>query len=267
MGRSWRLVATAASFVVFGAGGLIVNGLILSAIAVVCRDSMRRQRSARACIASSFRLFLGFMRFLRLVKFDIDVEAMKNLADERGTIVVANHPTLIDVVVLLAYVDQATCVVKEAVWRNPLLSWGVRIAGYIPNSDPQALIAACERSLQRNETLIIFPEATRTVPGTPLRLQRGAANIALRTNTALRLVHFKCEPTLLPKGDPWYRIPEQQPCFAMRVGGSVRARDFLRDGENISVAARRLTRALQEEFSKEICFDDRAGTRAQAAPN
>jgi 1-acyl-sn-glycerol-3-phosphate acyltransferase len=266
MGRSWRTLATGLSFIVFGFGSILMTALVLPALAITSADPSTRRRRARACIGASFRAFLRFIEALGLVRFDVD-DALKRLADESGSIIVANHPTLLDVVVLLAHLEQCNCVVKDGVWRNPILSLPVRAAGYITNGDPAALIAACETSLRRGEVLIIFPEATRTRPGQPIRLQRGAANVALRAGAMLRVVHIACEPALLAKGNPWYRVPERQPCFVMRVGGSVRARDFLGQGEMRGIAVRRLTRALQSELSKEIWRDERAGARAEATPH
>jgi len=267
MQRKWRVVATAISFAAFGAGATILTLTAGAGIALLVRRPERRRQLARACIRSMFRAFLWFMQFLRVLKLDVDAETRAALAAERGTVVVANHPSFVDVLVLIAHVEQSNCIVKEAVWRNPLLSWGVRLAGYIPNRDPETMLAACDAALRRNETLIIFPEATRTRPGEPIRLQRGAANIALRSDAAIRLVHFKCEPPLLAKGVRWYRVPERQPCLVMRVGGSVPARDFSRPGESRNAAARRLTFLLQQELSRDISFDERSGARAQTVVN
>ena len=267
MGRSWRLAATGFAFAVFGAGAVLVTTTALPAIALRSRDPARRQRLARSCIRAAFRAFVALLQFLRIVKIDVDADTVTMLAAERGTVVVANHPSFLDVLVLVAHIDQASCVVKEAVWRNPLLSRVVRMANYIPSGDPEALLLASERTLRRKETLIVFPEATRSLPGRPIRLQRGAANIALRADATLRFVHFSCEPPLLAKGDRWYHVPKQQPCLAMRAGGSVRARDFLLAGQQRNAAARRLTRALQRELSRDTSADERLGTRAQAAVN
>jgi 1-acyl-sn-glycerol-3-phosphate acyltransferase len=266
MGRSWRTFATSLSFVVFGLGALLMSALLLSAIAASSGDKIARRRRARACIGASFRLFLRFIEILGLVRFEIDA-TLKALADEGGSIIVANHPTLLDVVVLLAHLEQSNCVVKRALWRNPILSWPIRAAGYIPNDDPETLISASEDALRRHETLIIFPEATRTRTGQPVRLQRGAANIALRTGAPLRVVHIACEPALLTKGNPWYHVPARQPCFAMKVGVSVRARDVLGRKGIRGIAVRHLTRILQSELSKEIWRDERAGARAEATPH
>lgn len=252
LNRSWRLAATAICFVTFGVGGLIVAAVVFPVISLVSGTNAVRQHRTRAVVGITFRAFLWLMRVLGVANFDIEAGAREKLSSEHGTVVVANHPTLIDVIFLLGYVDQSNCVVKAALWKNPFLGLGVRSAGYIPNSDLETLMLECERTLRAGECLIVFPEATRTVPGQPIRLQRGAASIAVRAGAPVRIVHFKCEPPTLSKSDPWYRIPKTKPCYSMKVGGSLHARDFGREGEPYGVAARRLTRALHDELSRDV---------------
>ena len=265
MGRSWRFVATALAFAAFGVAAVLVNLLFFLPLRVLLPPGAARQRWARAGIRVSFKVFLQLVELLGVIKLDLDREALARL--DAGAVIVANHPTLLDVTVLLAYVKHASCVVKPSLWRNPFLSGALRAASYIPSNDPEQLLRDCDSALESGESLIVFPEATRSVPGEPLRLQRGAATIALNSDAVLTIVHLRCEPVLLTKGDPWYRIPARRPCLAARVGASVRARDFQRSGANRSVAARHLTLALQHELSKEIQLDARAGAGAQTATN
>jgi 1-acyl-sn-glycerol-3-phosphate acyltransferase len=171
---------------------------------------------------------------------------------------------LLDVVVLLAYVKQASCVVKSRVWRNPFLFAAVRATNYVRSGDPTQLLRDCAAALARNEPLIVFPEATRSVPGEPLHLQRGAATIAIESDAVVEIVHFRCEPVLLAKGDAWYRVPDRRPCLQVRVGASLRAREYLRGGLSRSVAARHLTQALQQEL-RGSRSDARAGAGAETA--
>lgn len=263
MERSWRLIATALSFALFGAGAVIVSLSVLLPLALFCRPTALRQRLGRTCVASGFRALLSILALLRVFKFELDRDGLAQLSADGG-LVVANHPTLIDVVVLLAYIEQGNCVVKSAVWRNPILSWAVRLAGYVPNGNAEDLLQACEASLRDGETLILFPEATRTTPGRSPTLRRGAANVALRADAVVHIVHFRCDPPLLSKHDPWYRVPERRPRFAAYVGRRLRARDYLRDGESIALAARRLTNVLQAELTREIPFNENPGTGTQA---
>jgi 1-acyl-sn-glycerol-3-phosphate acyltransferase len=263
--RSWRLVATAVLFTVFGVGGVVAGVTVFPIIALLSREDEARTRRARGLVRRSFRSFLWLMKASRVARFDIEPGAAAKLAAERGTIIVANHPTLLDVVMLLALAEQANCVVKAALWRNPFLRWGVRAAGYIPNDDLEALMDSCDRVLREGQTLIIFPEATRTIPSKPIELQRGAASIALRADASLRVVHLKCEPPTLSKSENWYQIPAHQPCFSMRVGVTLHPRDYLRTGKHLAVATRRLTKALRAELSKDPFVNERPGNGAQAA--
>jgi len=267
LGRSWRFVATVVSFAVFGVGAVLVGTLFFGALVLVMPRRAVRQRLARGGVRIVFRLFLRFMTFLGVLELDIDREGLARLGAEGGSVIVANHPTLLDVMVLLAHVEQAGCVVKHSLWRNPFLSPAIRAANYIPNRDSEQLLRDCDVALKRSESLIVFPEATRSVPGEPLRLQRGAATIALNSDAVLRVVHFTCEPVMLAKGHPWYRTPKRRPCLAARVGASVRAREFQRSGMTRNVAARRLTEALQAELSKEIQWHAGPGAGAQTAAN
>jgi 1-acyl-sn-glycerol-3-phosphate acyltransferase len=258
------LVATALAFTVFGLAAVVLNLFYFLPLRLVVQRGAVRRRWARAGIRVIYRVFLRFLSFLGIVRLALDSEGLTRLGGG-AAVIVANHPTLLDAMVLLAHVEQANCVVKHSLWRNPFLSSAIRAADYIPNRDPEQLLRDCDAALERSEPLIVFPEATRSVPGEPLRLQRGAAQIALESDAVLKIVHFSCEPVFLAKRDAWYRVPAVRPCLAARVGASVRAREFQQGGANRSVAARHLTLALQNELAKEIRLDARAGAGAQTA--
>jgi 1-acyl-sn-glycerol-3-phosphate acyltransferase len=239
-----------------------MGALYFGALLILMRPGPSRQRLGRAGVRWGFRIFLRFMELVGVLRLDIDRSGLKRLGAGGRCVIVANHPTLLDAMVLLAYVEAAACVVKHALWRNPFLSPAIRAANYIPNRDSEQLLRDCAAALARDEPLIVFPEATRSVPGEPLKLQRGAATIALTSDVTLEIVHFSCEPVFLSKTQAWYSIPDRRPCLAARVGASVRARDF-QGGVNRNVAARRLTEALQRELVREIQSDERAGAGAE----
>jgi len=185
--------------------------------------------------------------------FDFDIYADSNkLAKANGIIVVANHPTLIDVVVLLSMLPNADCIVKQSLFRNPFLKGVVSAAGYIQNKlDVKALIHSCDLSLKSGNTLIIFPEGTRTEKNGRIKLLRGAFNIALRCECDLLPVIINCNPSTLTKSERWYEIPKYKAQFSIRVGELVESRRFRRREINFAISARRLTKHLEEYFIKE----------------
>ncbi len=78
---------------------------------------------------------------------------------------VANHPSLIDYVMLASVMPETDCMVKSALLKNPFVSGVIRAADYLINDQADALLPASRQRLQQGDTILIFPEGTRTVPG------------------------------------------------------------------------------------------------------
>jgi len=246
--RAWRLFGTGLSFTVFGIGALLLVIFAFPAISVFSRSVETRALRARLMVNRSFRSFLWMMHGLGVFDFDVDPRCKESFVANGGLIIAANHPTLIDVVQLLAEVKYGNCIVKRALWQNPFLAGVVRATNYISNDDSEALLLSCVEALQKGETLVIFPEATRTIPGQPMRLRRGAARVALAANVPMQMVHISCRPSTLTKSEHWYEIPSSRPCLRMRVGDRLDIGAFARDGEEPSMASRRLTELMLNRF-------------------
>jgi 1-acyl-sn-glycerol-3-phosphate acyltransferase len=95
---------------------------------------------------------------------------------------------------------------------------------------------------------VIFPEGTRTVPGEPLQMRRAAANIALRGARVLTPVFITCEPPMLSKHEPWYRIPPRRAHFTLRVGDDIDLEQYR--SEPLPIASRRLNSDLVTLFTQ-----------------
>ena len=151
----------------------------------------------------------------------------------------------------MSLVAQPDCIVKSQLWRNPF-TWGaVRIAGFIDNQAGPELVHAAVASLRAGNNLIVFPEGTRTRPGTPLRFLRGAANIAARGRVDITPVIFTVSEPTLTKGHPWYRVPRRRPQFSVYVLPAVRIDALLASAPAHLQPARWLTGWLEEFFTVE----------------
>jgi 1-acyl-sn-glycerol-3-phosphate acyltransferase len=168
-----------------------------------------------------------------------------------GQLILANHPTLIDVVLLMSMVERGDCVVKSQLGRNPFTRGPVRAAGFVFNDSSEGLIDDCIASLRSGNNLIIFPEGTRTSATLPVRLHRGAARVAVHGEMDITPVRITCEPPTLAKGEKWYHVPVRRAHFRIVVGDTIPVAGFLDGVANHALAARRLNRHLTDYFAKD----------------
>ena len=245
----WRLFATGASFTLFGLGGLLFGVLAFPPLLLIT-DRMLRRRIARRAIQKMFRFFIEFMRIFGVLSYELS--GFSQLHGRRGMLVIANHPTLLDVVFLVAFLDDVDCIVKKEIFKNPFMLGPVATAEFIPNDtdNPEQFINLCVSRLNEGANLIIFPEGTRTVTHQGYRLQRGASNIAIRSDTAPTPILISCHPPTLRKGEKWYKIPHQKMHFSLRVQPDFPIHPYTEC--NPSIAARRLTQDLTLYFSESI---------------
>jgi 1-acyl-sn-glycerol-3-phosphate acyltransferase len=187
------------------------------------------------------------MKSLGVLSYEIS--GRERLSAPGANLIVANHPSLIDIVFIVSLLPQALCVVKKAAWSNPFMAGVMWATGYIPNDDPNVLIANCVRSLQEGKRLVVFPEGTRTVPGLPMKLKRGAASVIVRSEQPFVPVIIACNPTTLTKAERWYQIPAKKVHFRIQINDSIDVSADLTEGERLSKANRRVSRVLQQALS------------------
>lgn len=248
-----RLAATALCFAVFGAGCLGFALLVVPVIRLLPARS--RQLRVRRALGGAMRWFARLMRSVGVLTYEL--EGIEKLG-RPGQLILANHPTLIDVVFLLGFAPSPNCVVKQQLWRNPLTRWSVAGAGYVSNSPTDHMIESAAGALREGQSVIIFPEGTRTVPGRPLEFHRGAAAIAVRAAAVVTPVYIRCSPPTLAKGDPWYRIPERRVHFSLRTGADIDPEPF-RHGAPAPLAARAFNAELLRIFRTECTSGRRVG--------
>lgn len=243
----WRVFATGFSFAMFGLGGLFTTVFVVPLLHCLPGGETRRSKRVQRFFHWTFRGYIEMMRLLGLLTYAI--EHRDRLDGAR--LVLANHPSLLDVVFLISLLPNANCIVKGPLSRNFFTRVPVRAAGYIFNEAPDDVIEAANRGFASGQSLIIFPEGTRTTPSKPLNFKRGAAQVAIRTGSDITPVLIYCEPTTLTKNERWYQVPPRRVHFRILVGDRIPI-DQYTTNTGPARGARQLTRDLAEYFAKEL---------------
>ena len=248
--HGWRLFATALGFTVFGVGGLIMGLLIFPLLFVFIRDIERRKFTARRLVS---RVFGGFWEMISVFGIlDYEIKGREHIDARRNQLIVANHPTLIDVVLLTSLFPRANCVVKKAVTENLFMRSVVRAADYISNNAPDELLESCTAYLQAGGSLMLFPEGTRTKQGQEIDFKPGAATVAVRAGVEVLPIAIECRPLFLSKELPWHFVPNERPVFQINILEPIPAADQGADASNARQARHDLNETMRRQIADEL---------------
>ena len=202
-----------------GLGFLALICLLWLPFALILHPLLPRrhgQRLGRFVIMAGFRAYLGFLTVCCACRFELS--ALDGLRHDGPLIVVANHPSLLDAVMILSRLPNAVCVMKAALMDNILFGAAARLARYIRNDVPVNLILDAREELRQGAQLLIFPEGTRTSTFPVNRFLPTAAVIAGRTGAPLQALCIAFSSPYLGKNAPLFARPNLPLDISIRRG-------------------------------------------------
>jgi 1-acyl-sn-glycerol-3-phosphate acyltransferase len=196
------------SWVVFGSVGILLNLGCIVLMPLPGRDAFGP--AVRATIRRLFGAWIAWLHATGVVAVEWNGFEAGRLP--KGTVYIANHPTLVDATLILARLPDAVCIFKPSLMSNPAIGPAAAMAGYVRGDTGLDLIRAAASRVAAGQSLLIFPEGTRTAEGTLLgRMKPGFALIADRAQAPVTLVVMGASRGLGARGRPWWPAPQILP--------------------------------------------------------
>ncbi len=207
--------ATGGCFAFFWSGSLFLSWVVLPLVRLLLARSSEfvKIRACQDIVGLGFRLFLGSMRWTRTLVFH--PRRARLVLPESPCVLVANHPTLIDVAAIIAVHPRVCCVAKSDLFESVLVGRLLRFCGHINGgrersiSDGLSVILQATKRLQEGHSVLIFPEGTRSPTHGLRRFKPGAFEICRRAEVPAVPILVSCDPPTLLKGLAWYALPRK----------------------------------------------------------
>jgi 1-acyl-sn-glycerol-3-phosphate acyltransferase len=210
----FQTVAFFGAYFMFAVIGSLVSVICLVPAILFCK--VRARFFGQKLIHYLFRFFVGFLHAFGLV--ELEAGELSGLCEGDGLIVAANHPCLLDAVLMVSQMPQTVCLMKGSLARNIIFSGTARLAGYVHNKSSLGLVKKCEERLKEGANLLVFPEGTRTVGGKLLPFKMGFALVAVLTRSPVQTIFITAESNYLGKGWPLFKRPAFPLRYSLRLG-------------------------------------------------
>ncbi len=244
--RGWRIFGTGLSFLVFYGMGILVSLPVKLHASVISEDQVD-YRNRQRLVGGAFRLFRGFMKGVGVIR-DVDYYGDEHIPEDEPFVLVANHPTLIDVINLVGRVPVVDCVVKKKIWNSPFMGSIVQAADYIPEEYSVSLFEDCVERVNQGRSILIFPEGTRSPKNGLREFSRVVAQVALETRCKIVPAIIECNHSTLRRDQAWYEVPPE----ALHVTITFCQPWDVTPGDSFASETRRLTDRLRTFYEKKL---------------
>lgn len=157
---------------------------------------------------------------LRLNPFwKLNVSGLENIDKKKTYVIVANHQSLADIIVLYQIKAQFKWVAKESLFKVPFVGWCMSLAKHIKLergdfSSIKKIYREAAEWLRKGVSVLFFPEGTRSDTGEMNEFQNGAFKLAIKEKKPVLPVSLSGTRDAIPKGG-WQFSPNI--CFVLKV--------------------------------------------------
>ena len=168
------------------------------------------------------------------------VDGRSKLPWRSAAVLVANHESLADILVLFGLFRPFKWVSKRSAFNLPFIGWNMWLNRYVPlvrgdRTSVTRMLETCERWLRRGVPVLLFPEGTRSEDGNVKAFKEGAFYLAVRTGAPVIPIALSGTGRTLPKHG-WV-LRESARC-KVRVLDPVDPKAFNGDASALSAAVR-----------------------------
>ncbi len=197
----------------------------------------RRRRFAHwyACVWAN--------HYIKLSPFwEMRHEGLEHFDKDEAFVIVANHQSIADIMVMFTTFRQFRWVSKHTVFYVPFMGWMMKMANYIgirrgDAKSRQKMLRACKDHLTMGNSIMIFPEGTRSEDRQLRAFKRGAFQLAVDTGHRVLPILIDGTHNALPK-DTWIFRNEGKITLQVRTLPPLDPADYGNDPQRLKEAAK-----------------------------
>ncbi|MBA3859278.1 MAG: 1-acyl-sn-glycerol-3-phosphate acyltransferase [Cyanobacteria bacterium PR.3.49] len=161
-------------------------------------DPRRRLVHQLSCVWGTHYMYVNpFWRY--------KVEGREHIDPDKTYVIIANHSSYFDILVLYSLFRNFKFVSKETIFKIPLIGWNMYLNQYVKIkrgnlSSIKEMMGTCRDWLKKGASVMMFPEGTRTEDGQLLPFRAGGFSLALELGLPVVPVVISGTYEVFPKG-------------------------------------------------------------------
>jgi 1-acyl-sn-glycerol-3-phosphate acyltransferase len=182
---------------------LVASSVVLFPVAVVVW-AVTAVFDRRLVVLHRFTCFWASLYTWLNPAWRVRIEGRDKIRQGAAYVMVANHQSLLDILVLFRLFVHFKWVSKIENFRVPFIGWNMSLNRYIKlrrgsRQSVARMMHACERTLAQGNSIMMFPEGTRSPDGRLRAFKPGAFTLAKRSGVPILPIVIEGTADALPK--------------------------------------------------------------------
>jgi 1-acyl-sn-glycerol-3-phosphate acyltransferase len=151
--------------------------------------------------------FRSFFRLVRTATPGLKIEIDERVAAIRSSIIVSNHVSYLDPILLVSIFERQKTIVKSTFFRVPVFGWILNESGFIPSTTDGKLgglmlerIENLPEYLETGGNIFVFPEGRRSTDGRIGKFSPGVFKIAKKCRAPIKVLFVRNTDRLFRPG-------------------------------------------------------------------
>ena len=242
-----RSCLTLLSFLIFGVGASVLNFTVVPLAKYFVKQEELLYFYSNM-VHKTWKFFVKLLCFIGLIR--LDIKNLDKLVNVKNKIIVATHPSFIDVVILIALIPKTTCIVKESLVQNPIISNIVNTIFITNDTNLDDLKTQTKKMLDADFNLIVFPSGIRHRKNEFPKIKKGASTIALNARKNIIPIKFYADGDFLFINQPIWAVDKKIVTFSIETLNEIDVLNEINNGESEIIQKRNITKMIENSLYK-----------------
>lgn len=246
----YRSIVTINAFIFFVIGSILFFPISVLVIKLYTRNDDKRKKNTRILVKYAFKALLGYCQIFGM--FKIKYINFNNVNNLQNSIIIANHPTLIDVLMVISKTNPNTISIVANKLTKSFMKNTIATLGYLSNN---LNIEEIAEKTKFGENILLFPEGTRTKTNNKFVFHKGAAYLAYKQNKPIIPVYISCSiPEYMNNNFFSWKAPIKKPILTLEVGEPIYPHKIITNDKSDAVKIREINHFLENNYNHKM-FD------------
>lgn len=197
----------------FGFGSLALGFVVFPILKIFSKSSKTYKTRCAKIVHKSWKMLVKILENSDIIRVLVD----SGVAEIKNKIIVASHPSYIDILLLIAFIPDSLCLAKPSILKNFVMKNIVKSLYITSDGTVEDFLEKSKSALEDGFNVIIFPTGKRIDDGEEVHIHKGAAQLAIKSGVSIVPLKITTSEPFMMKNHSFFQLGRKVVQFDIKI--------------------------------------------------